>query len=177
MFVVFHSISLFVYAAPTSIAPQGIKKVLTPYVYPLFDQSWSLFAPCPTINGKLKINIQYENGETGWFYPNEEAVEMHRIFRGTHHGEIALLELNLIYWVMIDKVDFNLKYDEIISYPTSNLLKDGHAYILLRRFAYGVAKNEGLNPISADIICEINEVDTGMSGEIRYPSFNWKQSE
>ena len=177
MFVLFHSISLFIYAAPASIVPGGGKKIVSPYVYPLFDQTWSMFAPCPTVDGKIKVNIQHKNGETGWFYPLESDLSWHRTLRMSHHGEMALLELNLIYWVMLDKVDFNLQYDEALLYPISDYFKDGYSYILLKRFVYGIAVNLELEPISAEVVCEIEEVDTGVSGDLIIPEFKWLSNE
>jgi hypothetical protein len=157
--------------------PGEVKQVVAPYVYPIFEQHWSMFAPCPSADGKIKLNIKFEGGETGWFYPNKSAQDYHRKLRATHHGEIAILELNLIYWAMADKMEFNLQYDEVIPYPLSVHLKDGYSYILFKRFIYGVARNLELTPVSANLVCEIEEVDSGVKGDLIFPEFKWTLNE
>ncbi len=173
--MVFHSLSLIIYAAPTEVVPTKIKSLVSPYVSPLFEQQWSMFAPCPLVEGSVLMNIQHEDGETGWIHPAGESNEWHRIFRMTHHAEIALLEANLVYWINYDKDDFGLRLDQEFDYEIAWIFKEqGHSYYLLQRYIYGVACNMGIKPLSADLKCEMHNVKTGEEGTLYYPRYLWK---
>ena len=155
--------------------PDQMKTVVSPYVSPIFEQQWSMFAPCPLVEGKIKMNIQHKDGETGWIHPANQANDWHRILRFTHHGEIALLEANLIYWVNYDRVDFALKYDEDFDEEIFSIFsKEASSYHFLKRYVVGVSGNLGIEAISAEVICELENVKTGEGGELRYPSYKFK---
>lgn len=150
------------------------KAFVSPYVLPLFEQRWGMFAPCPLVQGKVKMNIQYKNGETGWIHPAAEAVELHRLLHFTHHGELALLEANLVYWIDTDRIDFGLNYDEEFDNSIASIfMEQGHSYNLLKRYVYGVAMNLELTPISAEVKCEMENVKTKETGLIDFPKYKW----
>lgn len=102
IFVVFHCSMIFIYAFPQRLVPLSVKNLSSYYVYPVFEQTWSLFAPCPTLNSDVEVNYFFEGDSTGFIDPLKEDRRKHAMFRFTHHGDLALGESNLLFFVASD---------------------------------------------------------------------------
>ena len=174
IFVVFHLSALFIFASPPQFGFQKGKKFVSPYVVPLFEQTWAMFAPCPVATGKFKMKITYDSGETEWFYPGETASDWHQYLRGSHHGDLVILESNLLYWLRVDLQDFNLPYEGQCPAYLEETFKQGHSYYLISRYAFGWGLKKGdQTPISAEVMAEMRNVKTGEEGTFTLPTFTW----
>jgi hypothetical protein len=174
VFVVFHSTFLIIFAAPSNLMPKAAQEFVTPYVSPVFDQKWAMFAPCPLIESSMKMKIYYEDDSLDWFYPAKDAFKWHSYFRVTHHGELVLTESNMLHWVYADAVDFELKYGE----PFPNELREsffkGYSYNIVKRYVRGLSlKIKGEIPTSAEVICEFYNVKEETGGDIYLPEFKF----
>lgn len=174
LFVVLHLTFISLYAAPPAYVSAPVKAVVTPYVSPLFEQSWSMFAPCPVVSGHLKVKITYATKEMDWFYPTKEPREWHSYLRGSHHSELVLLEANMIYWVNCDVQDLQLNLSEPIPDYLIDSFKHGYSYWMMNRYLYGLAlKISDEKPLKAEVIAELNNVKTGEEGFLTYPPMEW----
>lgn len=174
IFVVFHLSALFLFAAPAQFGLLKGKKFVSPYVVPLFEQSWSMFAPCPVTTGKIKVKIQYADESTDWFYPGENAQKWHQYLRASHHGDLVILESNLIYWLTVDLDDFNLPYEGQCPSYLIEAFKHAHSFHLIGRYVYGWGlKNNNQPPISARVEVDLHNVKTGEKGTFKMPVYQW----
>lgn len=175
IFVIFHSLSLFIYAFPQSLISSRAHEIVEPYVYPMFQQKWSMFAPCPLITSSLEMKIHYENDSIDWFSPASEAGIWHSYLRVTHHAELALLEANILHWIYVDVKDLNLMLNEPIPDHVIPLFYEGHSYNLLRRYIYGNSlKIKGKEPSYAEVRCSFYNVKEERGGDIYLPMFKWE---
>lgn len=178
LFVIFHCTSIFIYASPSNRLVPALKSFVTPYVEPLFEQQWSMFAPCPVMDGGISMKFYTKDDSTDWIRPAKDAIFWHRWTRITHDGEIALLESNLIHWVNADVIDLNLSLNDPMPDDKIKFFKEGYSYVLLMRYAYGTAKNIGIDrPLSCQMKCDLENVETGEKGMIDIPEFKWTQYE
>jgi hypothetical protein len=173
-FVIFHITALFIFASPPGFGLKAGKKIVSPYVVPLFEQTWSMFAPCPVVTGKLKIKIQYEDHETDWFYSIDNSRKWHSYLRGSHHGDLVILESNLVSWLKVDLNDFNLGLDGSVPRHLTSTFKEGHAYYLVRRYVYGWSKKLSDKKVTkAFVKVEMENVKTGEKGVFEMPEYQW----
>lgn len=178
LFVVFHCSFIFIYAFPSNRISPSLKKLVTPYVEPMFEQQWSMFAPCPVLNGGISMKFISKSDTTDWLRPAEQAVFWHRWLRITHHAEIALLESNLIYWISADITDLNLSLNEPIPEDKVRFFKDGYSYNLLARYALGISRNEKIDDVQSCLMkCDLENVETGEMGELLIPEINLNWNE
>lgn len=174
VFVVFHCSFLFIYAAPEKLMPKAAKNFVAPYVSPVFAQEWSMFAPCPLIESSLKMKIYYKDDSLDWFSPAAEALAIHSYARVTHHGELALIESNILHWIYRDVVEFGLKYDEPIPETVRGIFHEGYSYNIVKRYIYANSmKINGVRPVSAHVVCDFYNVKDRVGGEIALPVFKW----
>ncbi|MBD3637107.1 MAG: hypothetical protein HUJ25_07140 [Crocinitomicaceae bacterium] len=174
LFVVFHLSAIFIFAAPYQFGWQPAKRFVNPYVTPLFQQDWSMFAPCPYVEGKLRVKIIYEDETTDWFYPNDNAKKWHRYLRFSHHGDLVILETNLMHFVYMDMVELGIEIGEPIPEHLISIYKDTRSWNLIRKYVYGVSKNRSeREPIQIKVIAELHNVITDKSGELELPTFKW----
>ncbi|MBK6527358.1 MAG: hypothetical protein IPG07_18465, partial [Crocinitomicaceae bacterium] len=66
IFVVVHSTAIFIYAFPEQYISPGLKNTASVYVHPVFEQTWSLFAPAPLNDTKLRVKYYFEDDSTDW---------------------------------------------------------------------------------------------------------------
>ncbi|MCB9223121.1 MAG: hypothetical protein H6582_03005 [Crocinitomicaceae bacterium] len=99
-FVVFHTAMIVFYAAPEGYLPKKLVHLSSLYSEPIFEQKWSMFAPCPIWGHHIEIKYEFEDGDTtDWISPTEDAVSKHMIYRGTYHGDLAVAEYNTLHWL------------------------------------------------------------------------------
>ena len=177
LFVVFHTLLICIYAAPAGIVPKEIKDISTAYAYPVFDQHWSMFAPCPITDHEIEIRYEFEDGDTtGWVFPNEEVKEYHKWLRGSHHGELMLAEYNLLFWVLTDKYELDLSLNEKIEGENREKFFKGYSYNMAKSYAYGTSEYLfDRAPVFAEMKCHFLDVTTNEQGWLILPEFRWEK--
>lgn len=175
-FVFLHFLAIVIYAMPGGILPKRIVKVSVFYVEPLFQQKWNMFAPCPVLSHHTEIKYYFEGGDTtGWISPSEEAVSKHMYLRGSHHGDIALAEYNLLYWVEAAIKKLELENNVDVPDEKRSKFKSDIAYYLARNYAYGNAVYLlDKKPYKAIMKCYFFNVKTGKNHELVLPELIWK---
>jgi hypothetical protein len=170
-FVVLHFVMLAIYAMPYPILEGAGGRLTKGYVYPIFDQKWNMFAPCPTIDGNLEIKFYFKDGDaSNWERPVQDAIDNHAFFRATHHGEIALHESNLCYWIEED-----VKQIVGDNRPSSTALsiddyKKGYSVHMLRYYVKGMARYYHNKEITgAKVRYHYNNVVSNAKGVVALP--------
>ncbi len=177
-FVILHTLLICIYAAPEGVVPVRLKTISSAYVYPIFDQRWSMFAPCPLFDHGIELKYVFEDGDsTKWIKPNESASKYHRYLRGSHHGELILAEYNLLFWVTKDIDSLGLAYDQKVPDEKRTQFFGGYSYLMAKRYAYGNAHYlYGKEPVYALMKCHFFNVKTEEGGYLILPEFKWGES-
>ena len=174
-FVIFHIVSIFFTAFPGNYIPSRVKKMAEIYTYPIFTQNWSMFAPCPILDGRLEVCYFFKGKSTGWQRPLQDEWDKHALFRMTYHAELALGEANLLYWVDVDVKKMNLRYDQPMSGEIREKYLNGYSYSKVQDFLEGTAiylYEE--KPDSAYAKCHFKNVVSQEEGDLILPVFRWK---
>ncbi|MBN4071095.1 hypothetical protein JYT72_01165 [Crocinitomix catalasitica] len=176
-FVISHTLLICIYAAPPGVVPERLKTISSAYVYPIFDQRWGMFAPCPLHDHEVELKYVFEDGDsTEWIKPNESAIKYHRWLRGSHHGELILAEYNLLFWVHADVVALELEYDKKVPNEKRAEFFEGYSYFMAKRYAYGNAYYlYDKEPVYALMKCHFLNIKTGEAGYIILPEFKWEK--
>ena len=173
-FVVWHTVSIFIYAFPEEYTPAPLKRFVTPYVSPVFEQTWSLFAPCPLYEQHLRIRYYFENDTTGWISPMQHDLEQHRFWRASYHGELALGEFNALHFLRNDMLEMGLSVEEPFPLDSLSTLSTKSSYWILWRFIYGTSeKIFGEAPVMADVECSYKNVKSNRQNVFVLPGFKW----
>lgn len=174
-FVLIHFTFIILYAFPQQFVSERTKSVAAVYVDPLFVQKWSMFAPCPVLDMKVKLKIHHEKGESDWFYPGEEYRKKHSFWRGSWHGDYVITEINMLHWVYADLAEFE-QDPENISYTDKKKFQTSKGGLMLQRFIKGISLSffDAL-PIEAYAICEFNNVKTDELIELELPVYKYPQ--
>ena len=175
-FVVAHFAMIVIYAFPAQYMPESLKSVSQGYVYPVFEQSWSLFAPCPLVDGHLRVKYYFENDSTDWINPIAEAEKVHSMFRITYHADLILGESNVWFWVVGDLQDMGLSPYESFPADSTDAFKYTASYWRLLYYLKGNADYlYDEQPVRAFVECSFENVSTGEKGVMILPEFNWTE--
>ena len=173
-FVCFHVAAIFIYGAPYQFGLQKGQKIVTPYISPIFEQNWSMFAPCPVVDGKVYVKIEYEDETVDWFDPRASDRKWHRWLRGSHHGDRLLLEANVIHYIWAEVEEFGLKYNEEIPDNLIEPFRETGGYVTAKRYSYGVARNySDKQPKKIWVMAEMTNLLSGESGQFVLPEMTW----
>lgn len=159
LFFHFFLIVTFIFSSfyPDSTA----KKVSSQYVVPFFEQKWNMFAPCPIISNRFKFRYIYENDTSDWIDPSIESLKKHSKYRASYHGNLAVGEYNLLYWVKLDFDSQNIPIDTILNFQKYPSLKTMRGMFLLKNYLKGYRiSNHYKKPISTEIIFNYRNVKT-----------------
>ena len=172
LFVIIHFSFIVIYAMPTKISNPQLKAVSTPYVEPVFTQTWGMFAPCPVVNPTIQIKFYFENDSTGWVNPIEDAVNKHSYLRGSHHGELVLSASNLYYWLSVDMDMLGIEIGD--DFPKNRMSEyyDGYSYYKIQNFIKGNGLYLYNKEVKSAIIrFYLEDVVTENEGMIELPKF------
>lgn len=99
--VCLHFAALFAYASPLKRQlPPAVARVVTGYVHPFFDQTWSMFAPAPVSNRDLRLRAVRADGSPGeWIDPFAAAARSHRRWRAAPGSRLMLGKDNMLAWI------------------------------------------------------------------------------
>jgi len=173
-FIVIHFALIIAYALPTDISGDRVKRIAGAYVSPIFEQSWSMFAPCPVINGHVEIMYFFENDSTDWTNPVINAQKKHAFFRGTYHGELVLAESNLMYWIVTDLDAMEIDLNHPFPSDRTNEYQKRYSFNMIRNYIWGNAiYHYDDNVKKARVKCLIENVALNSYAEIELPQFNW----
>lgn len=174
VFVVFHFTMIVLYAMPESLAPSSFNRVSKPYVEPIFTQRWSMFAPCPVIDGKVEVKYYFQNGSTDWISPTEDARKWHGRLRGTHHGELVLAESNLMYWLGLDLEHLGIQIGDDFPMDKIEVFYKGYSYYKIKDYLNGNAIYlYDQKPVQALMRCHLIDVKEGLEGTLELPVFSY----
>lgn len=174
-FVVFHVVCISIYAAPEKYISPKNKQWVSYYSFPFFEQRWSMFAPCPVIDGKIKVKLYSDTDSTDWFYPGDDFRSKHKIFRGSWHSDLVIFETNLLWWVHynFEEAGGNLSNPNVEALDEA--MKEGIGALMMRRFVGGLGRQVfGELPAKANVICEFNNVLENREYQYKYPSFYFR---
>jgi hypothetical protein len=170
-----HFSMIFIYAFPQQYVPAPAKTVANGYVYPFFEQTWNLFAPCPLISHQLSVRYFYEDDSTDWIDVYKADQELHEALRFTYHGDRVLGESNLLFWLEGDMQYLGLSLYEPIPADSAMALRNTMGYIRLASFTRGYARlNLDREPIAAETRCFFENVETGESAVVLLPKMEWE---
>lgn len=151
-FVIFHFGTILISTFPETYTSKSARTVSNYYVSPLFTQTWSMFAPCPTTEHTLKFKLKFEDDTTNLIVPSVNNFKYHSVYRFTHHGDLAVGEYNLLYWIKVDLDELHIKPNVILKPYNHGPFKKTRGYFLLKNFLTGYANNlKGIKPNSADV--------------------------
>jgi hypothetical protein len=172
LFIIIHFSFIIVYALPPQVSGPQLKMIATPYVEPIFTQTWGMFAPCPTVNATISIQFYLVNGKVVLENPVAEAVETHQYLRGSHHGELVLSASNLYYWLSLDLDQMGVETGEEFPIEKSSEFYDGYSYYKIKNFIRGNALSLYETAVDSAIIrFSVEDVATGDEGVIELPKF------
>lgn len=173
-FVLVHFSFIVIYALPARISNPQLKSFATPYVEPIFTQTWGMFAPCPVVNSALEIKFYFENDSTDWVNPLADASEKHSYLRGSYHGELVLAASNLYYWLSIDLASLDISIGDHFPEERMSEFYSGFSYYKIRNYISGNAWYlYDCEVDSALIRFYLEDVVTGNDGVIELPKFNF----
>jgi hypothetical protein len=176
IFVVVHSTAIFIYAFPEQYMPASAKNVTSVYVYPVFDQMWSLFAPAPLHDTKFMVKYYFEGDSTDWIEPMKDAYALHSIYRGSCHGDLAVGESNLLYYIADDLQWKGISLFKPFPADSASSYMQTASYWMTRNFIYGSSDYLfNKRPVRALAECSFRNVKTNESGTLILPEFSWKE--
>ncbi|NOQ70815.1 MAG: hypothetical protein GQ574_02370 [Crocinitomix sp.] len=174
LFIIVHFSFIFIYALPAQLSNPQLRSAITPYVEPVFTQTWGMFAPCPTVNSSVEIIFFFGEDSTGWVNPIADAEGKHFYLRGSHHSELVLSGSNLYYWLSTDLQQMGLEFgDDFPSHRMSEFYA-GESYYKIRNFIRGNAYSLYDSVVdSARIRFHLEDVVTGEKNSIELPQYNF----
>lgn len=174
-FVIIHFTFIILYALPDSFANARLKTYSTAYVEPIFTQKWSMFAPCPVIDGYTEVRYVFNSDDTtGWLRPTEHAKSVHSWTKGLHYGELVLAESNLIYWLSLDIDYLNLGVEGQVAEEKLSAFYQGYSYFKIKDYLFGNANYLfHKRPMNAEIRFYLKDVVTGEEHLLLLPSYTY----
>jgi len=151
-FVIFHFATILITTFPEKFTSPTAQKLSNYYVTPLFSQTWNMFTPCPLTQNTLKFKLYFDSETTQLIVPSTNYSKYHSKYRFTHHGDLAVGESNLLFWIQLDLDKLNIKPNrKLLQYQKDAFYKT-RGYFLLKNYLSGYAnKIRRKKPISADV--------------------------
>lgn len=152
-FVIFHFTTILITTFPKNYSPKLLQTASNYYVSPLFNQKWGMFAPCPLTAHQLKFILYFDDKVTDTIVPSVDYFKYHSWLRFSHHGDLAIGEYNMMYWVKIDLDDLKIKPNATIIESQKQKFYKTRGYYYLKNYLNGYAlKYYEKKPIKADVI-------------------------
>jgi len=158
LFVIFHFGTIIITILPDTYTNSKIKKVSNYYVTPLFSQSWAMFVPCPLTDNNISYQFFYKGKATDLIKPSINNFNYHSKFRFTHHGDLAVGEYNMLYWIKLDLDKLNIKPNRTLNTEEINKFKKTNGYFYLRQYLKGSYLNS-FNSKPDSILVNLNYFD------------------
>lgn len=160
-FIIFHFSTILITTFPKTYSPKIFYTLANHYVTPLFNQKWSMFAPCPLTAHQLQFKLYFKDTVTKTITPSNTYLKFHSKLRFTHHGDLATGEYNLMYWIKLDLDELNIEPNKTILESKKQAFYKTRGYYLLKNYLSGYALNYyKIYPIKADVILNYTNVKT-----------------
>lgn len=160
-FVIFHFFLIVTDILSPHENRNTIQSFAQSYTTPFFYQKWSMFAPCPIVENRFKFRFHYNDSITSWTDPSIETLKQHGRYRFTHHGNIAVGEYNLLFWVKQDLEQADIPSDSVFFFNDFPSLKTTQGMFLLKNYLKGYAhQHYGKQPLQTDIVIKYHNVKT-----------------
>ncbi|MGV6862659.1 MAG: hypothetical protein ACWA41_12880 [Putridiphycobacter sp.] len=161
IFVIFHFSAIFISTLPENYSPKPVYAFSHQYVSPLFNQQWSMFAPCPLTEHTLRFKLYFDKDSSGMQQPSTDYLKYHAWFRFSHHGDLAVGEYNLMYWIMEDIKKLGWEPNQIVNEKEQQAFEKTMGYFLLKNYLTGYALNTfNQKPKKADVYLDYYNVKT-----------------
>ncbi len=159
LFVIIHFVFILISIFPKSFTTPNLHFISNQYVQPFFVQRWAMFAPCPTFENRIKLKFYFQNDSSNWIDPSEELLNIHQKFRLTHHGNLAVGQYNMLFWLKCDLDTLPIPINQTVDFQTYPVLKKKRGPYLLKNYVNGLAKTKfNKKPISTSIQIDYNHV-------------------
>ncbi len=151
---VIHFTFVFFATSPLKIngKPTTISKF---YCYPFFYQTWSLFAPAPTINYQLFVRYKTNVGFTNWQNIFENALQRHKKNKLVGNENIMLLFSNSLNYAIsnmqtksVIKLNATTTSQTILLFEVNQYLKLNHQLKKGNEFECIVFANKSKSPVA-----------------------------
>jgi hypothetical protein len=139
LFIIVHFSFIIIYALPAKMVNPKLQAIATPYVEPIFTQTWGMFAPCPTVNSSIAITFYLRGGGFILGDPIANAAEKHSYLRCSHHGELVLSGANLYYWLSVDLDMMGVAFGDDFPENRMDEFYKGRSYYKIKNFIRGNA--------------------------------------
>ena len=161
LFVIFHFVTLLITIFPASFTSEKAQTVSNYYVSPLFSQSWSMFAPCPLTDNYLEYKLYFDGDSTELIKPSETNFKFHSVLRFTHHGDLAVGEYNLLYWIKLELDQLGIRPNQILNDDELQKFKRSDGSFYLKNYLNGASFNTiGKKADSSTFILNFYDVKT-----------------
>jgi len=120
LFFTGHLVSTLLFTLPANLTPDNLSSKAKIYMAPVFDQSWSLFAPVPEVNKKVYVSYLNETGIwSGWKAPFDKYQLIHQSNPMSASGKVVLLQSSILHYLYDENI-LQLKEKSIVRGDTSS---------------------------------------------------------
>lgn len=106
----------------------------------------------------------------------QDAYASHAIYRASYHGDLAVGESNLLYYIGSDLEWKGISLYEPFPIDSASSYKLTSSYWMTRNFIYGSADYIfDKYPLKAVAECSFRNVKTNESGVMILPAFSWTE--
>ncbi len=141
-FILFHFTLIVISILSDDQTVNPVSRFSKEYVNPFFYQKWSMFAPCPLLENRFEFKLYFENDSTDWIDPSINTLEKHSKYRASYHGNIAVGEYNLLFWVKMDLDQLNIPANQPLDISHFPDFKKTRARFLLKNYLKGYSHSQ-----------------------------------
>ena len=124
LFLIIHTSFTLLYVLPENISSVYLKEKSKKYITPLFDQSWSLFAPVPELNKKVFVSFQLKDGGWSlWEEPFVNYLHEHQSNRFSANAKIVFSISNTLHYLYNENATVLGEKGNIIGNSSSGYFK------------------------------------------------------
>ncbi len=124
LFLVIHTSFTLMYVLPENISSVYLKEKSKSYISPMFDQSWSLFAPVPEVNKKVFVCYQMKNEKwSGWEEPFVSYLYAHQSSRISANAKIVFSISNTLHYLYNENASTLSEKENIVGNYSSGYFK------------------------------------------------------
>lgn len=170
LFLIVHTSFTLLYVLPQNISPPLLKEKSKIYMAPLFDQSWSLFAPVPEVNKKVYVSYLKSNAQwSGWEDPFAGYLYAHQSNRLSANAKIVFSLSNTLHYLYNENADLLKEKKNIVGNNSSGYFK------VLKHAIETELKNKDYTKIKIRVVFTKASCENKQIYSIYYPEFEIAQ--